>query len=244
MGYGKESLAKNPRWGKAHMARMQAMVERDKNHPSVIIWSLGNEAGNGVNFMKTYDWAKQRDPSRPTQYEQAHFDKRNTDIRCPMYAGIDRIVKYAKNKPDRPLILCEYAHAMGNSVGNLQDYWSAIEKYPHLQGGFIWDWVDQGLYHKTEDGTEFFAYGGDFGDKPNSSDFCINGLIAPDRRPNPHLWEVKKVYQHIKVEPAELSEARFLLRNKYYFTNLNEFEATWDSSPRWRSGCWEKPRPT
>ena len=116
---------------------------------------------------------------------------------------------------------------MGNSVGNLQDYWNAIEKYPHLQGGFIWDWVDQGLYKKTDDGTEFFAYGGDFGDKPNSGDFCINGLIAPDRQPNPHLWEVKKVYQHIKVEPAELGQARFLIRNKYYFTNLNEFEAKW-----------------
>lgn len=227
MGYGKESLAKDPSWGAAHLARVQAMVERDKNHPSVIIWSMGNEAGNGVNFMQCYDWMKQRDPSRPVQYEQAGFEHRNTDIRCPMYATIDRIVEYAENDPDRPLILCEYAHAMGNSVGNLQDYWTAIEKYPHLQGGFIWDWVDQGLYKKTENGKEFFAYGGDYGDQPNDADFCINGLIAPDRKPNPHAWEVKKVYQHIKVVSEDLSARRFVVRNNYNFTNLNEFEATW-----------------
>ena len=227
MGYGKESLAKDPSWGPAHLARVQAAVERDKNHPSVIIWSLGNEAGNGVNFMECYDWAKQRDPSRPVQYEQAYFDKRNTDIRCPMYASIDRIVEYAEKNPDRPLILCEYAHAMGNSVGNLQDYWTAIEKYPHLQGGCIWDWVDQGLYKKADDGTEFFAYGGDFGDQPNSYNFCINGLVDPERRPNPHLWEVKKVYQNIKVEAVDLAAGKFRVHNKFGFTNLNEFEASW-----------------
>ena len=134
MGYGPESLAKDPSWGPAHLARTQAMVERDKNHPSVIIWSLGNEAGNGVNFMQNYDWIKSRDPSRPVQYEQAGYDGRNTDIRCPMYASIDKIVAYATGQPDRPLILCEYAHAMGNSIGNLQDYWDAIETHPHLQG--------------------------------------------------------------------------------------------------------------
>jgi len=227
MGYDAESLAKDASWGLAHLARARAVVERDKNHPAVIIWSLGNEGGNGVNFMQNYDWMKKRDPSRPVQYEQAGFDKRNTDIRCPMYASIEQIVRYAKSNPDRPLILCEYAHAMGNSVGNLQDYWTAIEKYKHLQGGFIWDWVDQGLFKNAPDGTEFFAYGGDFGDQPNSSDFCINGLVSPDRRPNPHLWEVKKVYQYIKVEANDLQKGHFLVRNKYYFTNLNEFEAVW-----------------
>lgn len=227
MHYGKESLAKDPSWGPAHLARVEAMVERDKNHPSIIVWSMGNEAGNGVNFMSCYDWMKARDDSRPVQYEQAHFDKRNTDIRCPMYATIDRIVKYATNDPDRPLILCEYAHAMGNSVGNLQDYWTAIEKYPHLQGGCIWDWVDQGLYKKTNDGTEFFAYGGDFGDKPNDADFCINGLVDPERRPNPHLWEVKKVYQYIKVTADDPATGQLTVRNKYDFTNLDEFEAEW-----------------
>ena len=227
MGYDKESLAKDPAWGQAHLSRVRAMVERDKNHPSVIIWSMGNEAGNGVNFMQSYYWAKTRDTSRPVQYEQAYFNKPNTDIRCPMYAGIDRIVWYAKNKPDRPLILCEYAHAMGNSVGNLQDYWTAIETYPHLQGGFIWDWVDQGLYKQTDGGEEFFAYGGDFGDKPNDKDFCINGLISPDRKPNPHLWEVKKVYQHIEIRSDNALKDRVVVRNKYHFTNLNEFEADW-----------------
>ncbi|MEM9352101.1 MAG: glycoside hydrolase family 2 TIM barrel-domain containing protein [Planctomycetota bacterium] len=226
MGYGPESLAKDPAWGPAHLARVRAVVERDKNHPSVVIWSLGNEAGNGVNFMECYDWIKSRDPSRPVQYEQAGFDSRNTDIRCPMYAKIPRIEKYARNNPDRPLILCEYAHAMGNSVGNLQDYWDVIESYPHLQGGFIWDWVDQGLTKTTDDGKEFFAYGGDFDDAPNDADFCLNGLVGPDRRPNPHLWEVKKVYQHIGVRATD-APGRLTVENKYLFTNLNEFEAEW-----------------
>ncbi|TWU22703.1 glycoside hydrolase family 2 TIM barrel-domain containing protein [Bythopirellula polymerisocia] len=227
MGYGPESLAKDPSWGPPHLARAQAVLERDKNHPSVIIWSLGNEAGNGVNFKQNYDWMKSRDPSRPVQYEQAGWKGRNTDIRCPMYATISEIVNYATGNPDRPLILCEYAHAMGNSIGNLQDYWTAIEKYPHLQGGFIWDWVDQGLYKKAEDGSEFFAYGGDFGDQPNDRDFCLNGVVGPDRKPNPHAWEVRKVYQNIIVKPTDLTAGRFLVSNKYYFTNLNEFEAVW-----------------
>ncbi|GAA5510205.1 glycoside hydrolase family 2 TIM barrel-domain containing protein [Novipirellula caenicola] len=428
MGYGQESLAKDPAWGKAHLDRTERMVERDKNHPSVIIWSLGNEAGNGVNFMDDYDWIKKRDPSRPVQYERAGYDDRNTDIRCPMYAGIDEIVSYASKNPDRPLILCEYAHAMGNSVGNFQDYWDAIESYDHLQGGFIWDWVDQGLrktiptmvivkdqqnsdlsanvigdvdaekgvtgavvvgrskalqltetltleavingnhasafcpliskgdhqyllrldakginftlytdawkgLHVTYDNAQlhegqnritatydgkhqrlyvngkqvgekelqgtihpsvfdvnigrnsevtnrvsslpireariynrplsaeevanvqqrgkeglvldldlrktqqqqrpanspdtFFAYGGDFGDQPNDGNFCMNGLVQPDRRLNPHLWEVKKVHQNIKVTAVDLANGKFAVQNKFLFTNLNEFIAKW-----------------
>ena len=227
MGYGKESLAKDPSWAAAHLARAQSMVERDKNHPSILIWSLGNEAGNGVNFMHNYDWIKSRDPARPVQYERAGFDGRDTDIRCPMYASIDRIVKYAESQPDRPLVLCEYAHAMGNSVGNLQDYWTEIEKYPHLQGGFIWDWVDQGLTRKAADGRPFFAYGGDFGDVPNSGDFCINGLVSPERHPNPPLWEVKKVYQSIKTTTDDPRQGSFVIRNKYFFTNLAAFAAGW-----------------
>ena len=139
MGYGAESLAKNPAWGKAHMARMVACVERDKNHPSIIIWSLGNEAGNGVNFQETYKWTKARDPSRPVQYEQAGWYDWNTDIRCPMYARIEEIVNFARRRPDRPLILCEYEHTMGNSGGNFKDYWDAIDAWPHLQGGCVWD---------------------------------------------------------------------------------------------------------
>ena len=427
MGYGKESLAKDPSWKEAHVDRTRRMVERDKNHPSVIVWSLGNEAGNGVNFEAAYDWIKQRDPSRPVQYERAGT-ARNTDIYCPMYATIGRITTYAQGNPTRPLILCEYAHAMGNSVGNLQDYWDAIEAYPTLQGGCIWDWVDQGLtkpvptghvvrsrsvpairgvvtgvvqqgqgvvgpvlldahpaldltgpltleavvrgkkatafcpliskgdhqyllrldnsgvnftlhqgkwqglqvpdaaaglsdgwnrvtavydgahmilyvggkevgrkalsgridsssnpvnlgrnsevtdrvaavpireariwnraltpkevrdpraraanglvldmdLRKVGDeavplgrGDRFFAYGGDFGDRPNDGNFCCNGLIQPDRRPNPHLAEVQKVYQNITVEPVDLKAWRFNVRNKHAFTNLDAFEARW-----------------
>lgn len=164
MGYKpKKTLGNKPEWKKAHLDRTIRMVERNKNHPSVIIWSLGNEAGDGVNFKATSDWIHQHDPTRPVHYEQAK-EKPHTDIVCPMYASIGRIVKYAKSNPSRPLILCEYAHAMGNSVGNLQDYWDAIEAYPHLQGGCIWDWVDQGLRKRTPDGREFWAYGGDYGD--------------------------------------------------------------------------------
>ena len=426
MGYGPESLAKDPRWGEAHLDRVRRMVARDKNHPSVIIWSLGNEAGNGVNFQAAYDWIKGFDRSRPVQYERAGLEE-NTDIFCPMYATIDRCTAYAAEPQERPLILCEYAHAMGNSVGNLQDYWDAIESHKHLQGGFIWDWVDQGLrtgvprgrmvsdsarpsrsavvlgtvtpegvvgavevpqddelnitgpltlecvvrgrqvsrfcplvakgdhqyllrldsngvefvlyagrwqslqvdYEKAAltgdpvritavydgqqmllylDGREvgrqkfkgpidagtfpvnvgrnaehtdrvsglpiaeariycralspdevarpnlrttagllmhldltdvsdetvplgrgetYFAYGGDFGDRPNDGNFCANGLVQPDRRPNPHLYEVKKVYQPVKVEPVDLAAGKIRVYNKNYFADLDRFEAAW-----------------
>ncbi len=426
MLYGRESLAKDPKWQAAHLDRIRRMVERDKNHASSIIWSMGNEAGNGVNFEACYKWIKQRDPSRPVHYERAELAD-NTDIYCPMYAPIEHLTQYASQPQRRPLILCEYAHAMGNSVGNLQDYWDAIESHDQLQGGFIWDWVDQGLltdvprghriadvavpsrtaevlgkvrdegvtgpvvvvdndgldltgpfsvevvvhgyrhgsycpliskgdhqyllrfnnggidfviYQKqwvsarvgfdqanlTEawnriagvyDGehlliyangkevarvavqgpvaastfpvnvgrnsemtdrvcdlpireariygralapgevaspasrkpdelrllldlshvtgesfplgrvAKYFAYGGDFGDQPNDGNFCINGLVQPDRRPNPHLYEVGKVYQSIKVTPADLDAGRVRVRNKYFFINLSEFQAQW-----------------
>jgi len=228
MGYGEKSLAKDPAWKEAHLDRTRRMVQRDKNHPSVIIWSLGNEAGNGVNFYATYDWIKQRDASRPVQYERAGLE-RNTDIYCPMYATIEHMVDYAKKKPDRPLIQCEYAHAMGNSVGNLQDYWNAIEAHPSLQGGFIWDWVDQGLLVDVPKGRgeKYFAYGGDFGDRPNDGNFCCNGVVHPDRTPHPHAWEVKKVYQNVKVRAVDLATGKVRVQNKYFFTNLNEFEAKW-----------------
>ena len=227
MGYGKESLAKDPAWQAAHLDRTERMVERDKNYPSIIIWSLGNEAGNGANMFATYDWIKQRDSSRPVQYEQAGFDHPNSDIRCPMYATIDRIVKYAEGEPDRPLILCEYAHAMGNSLGNLQDYWTAIESQEALQGGFIWDWVDQGLCEKDDQGREYWTYGGDYGDKPNSSNFCCNGLVRPDRSPNPSLLETKKVYQFIKVTPVDLATGKVEVHNKYAFLPLDFVALSW-----------------
>ena len=235
MGYGEKSLAKNPEWGPAHLDRIMRMVERDKNHPSVIIWSMGNEAGNGINFEECYRWIKQRDPGRPIHYERAQLEW-NTDIYCPMYARIEHLEKYARSNPARPLILCEYAHSMGNSTGNLQDYWDVIEKYPTLQGGFIWDWVDQGFAKKNEKGELFWAYGGDYGPPgtPSDGNFCCNGLVAPDRQPHPALWEVKKVYQPAKFELAtpagpESTEINIRITNKYDFLALNpeEFLVRW-----------------
>lgn len=239
MGYGPESLAKDPAWGPAHMERTVAMVERDKNHPSIIVWSLGNEAGNGVNFMETYDWIKWRDPSRPVQYEQAGYTDRNTDIRCPMYDPIDRIVAYAAGKMegvavDRPLILCEYEHTMGNSGGNFKEYWDAIREHRALQGGFIWDWVDQGLYKKIDGAkkiegkeAEFFAYGGDFGDRPTDWNFCCNGLVQPDRKSNQHLHEVRYVYQRIETKHDAANLGRVTVKNRFDHEPLSGIEAAW-----------------
>jgi beta-galactosidase len=227
MGYRPDyTLGNNPDWEKAHMDRIQRMVERDKNHPSVIIWSMGNEAGDGTNFVKASEWIHQRDPGRPVHYERAG-EGAHVDMVTPMYATIERMIKYAEGNPERPMILCEYAHAMGNSVGNLQDYWDAIEKYPALQGGFIWDWVDQGLRHQNSAGEEFWAYGGDFGDKPNNDNFCANGLVLPDRQPNPSLAEVKKVYQWVKVKPVDLKAGKVSIHNKYHFIGLGFLDASW-----------------
>ena len=229
MGYGKHSLAKDPAWGEAHLFRTKNMFERDKNQPSIIIWSLGNEAGNGVNFEATYDYLKSVDTSRPVQYERAELD-RNTDIYCPMYAQIPRMIAYAKTNPDRPLIQCEYAHAMGNSVGNLQDYWDAIENYKALQGGCIWDWVDQGLLTKNEKGEEFWAYGGDFGPDtvPSDGKFCMNGIVDPVRGPKPPIYEVKKVYQYIGFNPVDLKKGIIEVTNKYAFRDLSNFDFFWE----------------
>mgnify|MGYP006282142565 FL=1 len=237
MHYGKESLAKDPSWKEAHLDRLRSVVERDRNHPSVIIWSMGNEAGNGVNFYEGYKLIKDLDPSRPIHYERSVRDW-NTDIFCPMYMGIGGLVNYAKSNPERPLILCEYAHAMGNSVGNLQDYWDAIESYDALQGGCIWDWVNQSLrkdvpeeYRTAEDRywqeDTFMAYGGDYGDEPNDANFCCNGLIKSDRTPNPALNEVKKVYQNVGVEAVDASAGKVRVRNKFSFTNLKKYTAEW-----------------
>lgn len=227
MGYGEASLAKQPEWGPMHLDRTQRMVERDKNYPSIVVWSLGNEAGNGINFVANAKWIKERDQSRPVQYEQAGLEA-HTDIYCPMYPGIDGIVSYAQGNPDRPLIMCEYSHAMGNSCGSLQDYWDAIEAYPTLQGGCIWDWVDQGLREVDDKGRMYFTYGGDYGtNMPSDNSFCINGLVNPDRIPNPQLYEAKKVYQNISIKADDLSAGKFTIQNKYFFTNLNEFTFLW-----------------
>ncbi len=223
-----KTLAGKTAWRTAFMERTQAMVERNKNHPSIITWSLGNETGYGANFNDTYHWVKARDTLRPVQSEDA--GKRGlSDIYCPMYKKIDFISEFARSEDNRPLILCEYAHAMGNSVGNLQDYWDAIEKYPALQGGFIWDWVDQTYLKKDKDGKAFWAYGGDMGyvGVVNDSNFCANGLVAADRSLNPHIWEVKKVYQNINVHPVDPENGLFEIENKYAFTNLDRFYGTW-----------------
>ncbi len=231
MGYGAKSLAKDPTWKDAHLYRTRNMFERDKNQPSVIIWSLGNEAGNGVNFEATYAYLKSVDQSRPVQFEQAHGGA-NTDIMCPMYARINNMEDYAKStpKPTKPYIQCEYAHSMGNSTGNLQDYWDVIEKYPILQGGFIWDWVEQGILTKDAQGRKFWAYGGDLGSDtlPTDGNFCCNGIINPDRTPKPALFEVGKVYQNIGFKEVNLNAGEIEILNKHSFTNLNEFAFNWE----------------
>lgn len=220
-------VSDNPEWEKAYLARTKATIERSKNHPSIIIWSLGNEAGDGQNFVKNYNWIKSRDNSRPVQYQPAWY-KDHTDIICPMYKNIDWIKKYLKEQDTgRPFILCEYAHAMGNAVGNLQDYWDLFEAYPELQGGFIWDWVDQTIAKKNEEGLTYWAYGGDFNEAFDDSSFCANGLVEADRKIKPHIWEVKKVYQNVKIRPVDVDKGLFEIENKFDFVNLNECDFSW-----------------
>jgi beta-galactosidase len=230
MGYDPDrTLGNKPEWMAAHLNRTQRLVERDKNHPCVIIWSLGNEAGNGCNFVATYDWVKKRDPSRPVQYERAEMAS-NTDIYCPMYDATWDLRWYGYTKQSRPLIQCEYAHSMGNSDGNLQDDWDVIEKYSQLQGGCIWDWVDQGLLKKNAKGRDIFAFGGDYGPKnaPSDGNFCCNGLISPDRIPHPGYYEVQKVYQSVKFSPADLEKISFEVLNKYDFYDLSGTQISWE----------------
>lgn len=213
-------------WVAAHLERTAAMVERDKNHPCVIIWSLGNESGSGLAFYKTSDYIRQRDPGRPVQYENAHTEP-VTDIICPMYCSEEQIERYANDpNSDRPFIMCEYAHAMGNSLGNFQDYWDLFRKYDIVQGGIIWDWVDQGLDYKTTDGTEYQAYGGDYGDygTPTTGNFCINGLVYPDRTTKPMTTEMGKVYQSVRFLDYNPKSGVLTLTNEYAFTNLDEFD--------------------
>lgn len=214
-------------WKEAHLDRIRRMFERTKNHPSIIIWSLGNEAGNGENFKAAYYLLKSLDDSRPVQYEQAG-EEWNTDIVCPMYPTLEYLEVYSNRNPKRPLIMCEYGHAMGNSLGNLVDYWNLIQQYPALQGGFIWDWVDQGIAAEQA-GEKYWKFGGDFGDAstPSDGNFCINGILLPDRRPNPSFWEVKKVYQYIQFTAVDLKAGQIRIRNEYLFTDLSAFTIFW-----------------
>ncbi len=221
------SLCHDPRYAQAFLDRGMRMVARDRNHPSVIMWSLGNEAGCGANHGAMAGWIRQADPSRPIHYEGAlewnwYRDHALTDVICPMYPAIDDLVKWAKSgHGDRPLIMCEYSHAMGNSNGSLADYWQAIEAHHGLQGGFIWDWMDQGLRKTSAAGENYWAYGGDFGDEPNDKNFCINGLVWPDRQPHPAMWEWRKLAQPLRIEPVNLARGRFRAINKQDFSDLS-----------------------
>lgn len=227
----KNHPAVNPVWKDAILDRERTLVERDKNHPSVILWSLGNESGNGDNFFAAYEQIKQRDPSRPVQYEQA-WHEHNTDIYCPMYATLGEMEEYGKRTTGiKPMIQCEYAVCMGNSSGNLQEYFDIIHRYPHIQGGFMWQWSDLGLLTHDENGQPYWAYGGDFGANrlyPSDENFCINGMNQPDRTSHPALDEIKKVYQYIIFDTPDSTDAATVrMKNLYNCTNLSEYDFNW-----------------
>jgi beta-galactosidase len=231
----------DPLWSSACVDRMVSMVERDKNHPCIVMWSLGNEAGMGENFKKMKNAALKIDSSRPIHYEQ-DFDHRVSDVISYMYLPTFLLERMLENRIygqrdkmnkieeglEIPYMLCEYVHAMGNSVGNLQDYWDIFDKFPNAIGGFIWDFVDQGLRKTSENGVEFWGYGGDFGDHRNDGIFCINGIVLPDRTPHPSLFEVKKVYQNIRVIPIDLINGKVKILNKYNFTSLYFVDISWE----------------
>lgn len=221
-------LGKEMSWLPAHIDRTRNMFERDKNHPSIIIWSLGNESGDGPVFDSTYQWLHKHDGTRPVAYEPAKLHS-YTDIFSPMYAKIPAIVEYAKSNPARPLIMCEYAHVMGNSGGNLQDYWNEIEKYPSLQGGFIWEWADQGLLYTNSKGVQYMAYGQDYHkDLPTDGAFINKGLVNGVRQPIPHYYEVKKVYQPVSFREVDLQKGIVEIHNKYVFRNLDHLNLEWE----------------
>ena len=229
MGYGPASLAKDSTWLTAHMDRTHRMYERSKNHPAIVIWSLGNEAGNGINFERTYDWLKSVEKNRPVQYERAE-ENYNTDIYCRMYRSVDVIKEYVARKDIyRPFILCEYLHAMGNSCGGMKEYWDVFENEPMAQGGCIWDWVDQSFREVDQDGNWYWTYGGDYGPKdvPSFGNFCCNGLVNAVREPHPHLLEVKKIYQNIKSTLVDKKNLTIRVKNWFDFSDLNESLLHW-----------------
>jgi len=227
-------LTKDPKWEKAFLDRMERMVERDKNHPCVIMWSLGNESGYSFNHVAMAKWTKTRDNSRPVHYEGAarpHDESvgmEYLDVESRMYPHVDFVEQYALDDENKkPLFLCEYSHAMGNGPGDLKDYWGIIYKYPKLMGGCVWEWCDHGIKTKTPDGQEYYAYGGDFGDEPNDGNFCLDGLVYPDRRPHIGLLELKKVIAPIKFEAYDLSKGLIEVKNLYDFTDLAHVSLAW-----------------
>ncbi len=233
-------LDEKPEWQQAYVTRGTSMVARDKNHPSIIIWSMGNEAGNGTAFDLMYDEMKKMDSSRQIHYESKTPSYTSNpefgttlpkyDIITTMYPSLEQVIKLTEKDPTRPVIICEYAHGMGNSTGNLKKYWDLFESHPRMQGAFIWDFVDQGLIKRDEDGQEFFAYGGDYGDKPNDLNFCINGVVNPDRTPQPAMQEIKKIFQFVKIKAIDLYAGVIAIENRYDFQSLDFLEAEWDLS--------------
>ncbi|MDR6882619.1 glycoside hydrolase family 2 TIM barrel-domain containing protein [Bacillus sp. 3255] len=219
-----------PEWTGAVLDRANSMMQRDKNHPSIVIWSLGNESWGGDNFIQMHDFLREADPTRVVHYEgvfHCRASEAASDVESQMYTKIEQVEAYARNKPKKPFILCEYSHAMGNSCGNLFKYWELFDQYPVLQGGFIWDWIDQSIRTTTPEGVPYQAYGGDFGDAPNDGNFCGNGLIFADRSVSPKLHEVKKCYQNVKFAPVDLAKGQIAVTNQFLFTDLSEFDWVW-----------------
>ena len=227
MGYEEKSLAKFPEYIVPHIERNEGNVKPLINHPSVIVWSLGNEGGYGVNFEKAYDWVKACDKTRPAQYERGGYNSK-TDIYCPMYIGYEESESYCKSNGTKPYIQCEYAHAMGNSEGGFKEYWDLIRKYPKYQGGYIWDFVDQGLRDKSPvTGKEIFTYGGDYGRYPASDyNFNCNGIIAPNRRLNPHAYEIQYVLQNVWIKDFDAENGSFNVYNENFFKNIDDLSLT------------------
>lgn len=235
MGFKETTLAKNPLFKQAHLERNQRNVQRNFNHPSIIFWSLGNESGDGPNFEACYNWIKAEDPSRACQYEQACQYRKtrqtgHTDILCPMYYDYSAMEQYGKaTDTTKPLIQCEYAHAMGNSEGGFKEYWDLIRKYPNLQGGFIWDFVDQSVRWKGKGNVDIYAYGGDFNRfETEHNNYCDNGLVNPDRIPNPHMYEVGYFYQSIWTTPADLGKGEIHVYNENFFRDLSAYYMEWE----------------
>ncbi|WP_226482775.1 glycoside hydrolase family 2 TIM barrel-domain containing protein [Natrinema amylolyticum] len=221
-----EHVSDDPDWEAAYVDRMVRMVERDKNHPSVIVWSLGNESDLGTHHKRMAAATRERDPMRPIHYEP-DTDQTVSDIIGPMYPPFEQLEEWAETDLEHPVVLCEYAHAMGNGPGNLREFWDLFDEHEGLQGGFVWDWIDQGLRRTADDGTEWFAYGGDFGDEPNDANFNINGLVFPDREPSPGLTEYKKVIEPVVLREADLERGELTVENRYDFRSLEHLRASW-----------------
>lgn len=235
--YGQQGLhegnvpGSKPEWRANVIDRCNSMMQRDKNHPSVIIWSLGNESYGGDNFIAMHDYLREADPTRPVHYEGIFHCRESeaaSDIESTMYAKPHEVEKYALSNPQKPYIICEYSHAMGNSCGGLHLYTDMFDKYEIFQGAFIWDWVDQAIRTKTNEGIEYLAYGGDFGESPNDGNFSGNGLLFADRSVTPKLFEVKKCYQNIKVTALNIREGLFQIRNNFLFTNIEKYDLKWE----------------